>query len=152
MLTDRDNRPGVQHQAITPLFDADRDTTDLREGARRTALTHVTISTMSMSGWDRDTTIGVSLSSLRVVLQTYSGQNVQSEYGTCVQSDAPKPAADRSLSLSRKSDEAGQTSFLQVLIAQRLHEQARLAYAQARARRYLDTARLFAARGGGWKR
>ena len=41
-------------------------------------------------------------------------------------------------------------ALLQVLDASRLYQRARLGYAQAEAQRYLDTAQLFLAMGGGW--
>jgi NodT family efflux transporter outer membrane factor (OMF) lipoprotein len=59
--------------------------------------------------------------------------------------------AAASLALTQESYAAGQASFLQVLEAQRLFQQARLGYARARGQRYLDTAQLFAAMGGAWR-
>jgi len=56
-----------------------------------------------------------------------------------------------SLNLTQDSYAAGQASFLQVLDAQRLYEQARLGYAKAKGQRYLDTAQLFEAMGGAWQ-
>jgi len=56
---------------------------------------------------------------------------------------APLDAARASLELSQESYKAGQANFLQVLEAQRLFQQARLGYAQARSQRYLDTAQPF---------
>ncbi len=59
-------------------------------------------------------------------------------------------AASRALSLTRTSFSLGNTSLLQVLDTQRNLEQARLGLARAQAQRYLDTAQLFVAMGGGW--
>ncbi|HXW22474.1 MAG TPA: efflux transporter outer membrane subunit, partial [Rhodomicrobium sp.] len=59
--------------------------------------------------------------------------------------------AQASLSLAQDSFAAGQASFLQVLDAQRLYQQARLGYAKAKGQRYLDTAQLFEAMGGAWQ-
>ncbi len=59
-------------------------------------------------------------------------------------------AADRSLALTRQTYAIGSIGILQVLDAQRLAEQARLGYVRAEAQRYLDTAQLFLAMGGGW--
>lgn len=56
----------------------------------------------------------------------------------------------RSLELSRCAHEAGDVALLQALDASRLYRRARLGYAQAAAQRYLDTAPLFLAMGGGW--
>jgi len=60
-------------------------------------------------------------------------------------------AARASLELSQESYRFGQSSFLQVLDAQRLFGQARLGYAKVRGQRYLDSAQLFVAMGGGWR-
>ena len=59
--------------------------------------------------------------------------------------------AQASLQLTQESYAEGQASFLQVLVAQRLYQQARLAYAKAKGQRYLDTVQLFVAMGGGWR-
>jgi NodT family efflux transporter outer membrane factor (OMF) lipoprotein len=59
-------------------------------------------------------------------------------------------AAQASLDLTRRAYTLGSVGVLQVLDAQRLVEQARLGYVRARAQRYLDTAQLFLAMGGGW--
>ena len=62
--------------------------------------------------------------------------------------------AEASLKLTQDSFAAGQASFLQVLVAQRLYQEAQLGYVRARAQRYLDTAQLFVALGGAaidWK-
>ena len=59
-------------------------------------------------------------------------------------------AAQAALDLTRRAYTLGSVGVLQVLDAQRLVEQARLGYVRARAQRYLDTAQLFLAMGGGW--
>jgi len=59
--------------------------------------------------------------------------------------------AQASLELTQESYAEGQASFLQLLQAQRLFQQARLGYAKAKGQRYLDTAQLFVAMGGAWK-
>ena len=56
--------------------------------------------------------------------------------------------AEASLKLTQESFAAGQATFLQVLVAQRLYQEARLGYVRARAQRYLDTAQLYVALGG----
>jgi NodT family efflux transporter outer membrane factor (OMF) lipoprotein len=53
-----------------------------------------------------------------------------------------------SLELTQQSFAAGQASFLQVLEAQRLYQQARLGIARAESSRYLDTILFFLAVGG----
>ena len=59
-------------------------------------------------------------------------------------------SASRALSLTRTSYSLGNSTLLQVLDAQRLFQQARIGLAKAQAQRYLDTAQLFVAMGGGW--
>jgi NodT family efflux transporter outer membrane factor (OMF) lipoprotein len=57
-------------------------------------------------------------------------------------------ASRASLELTQQSYEAGQTSFLQVLVTQRLFLQARLGFARAQSQRYLDTALFYLVLGG----
>jgi NodT family efflux transporter outer membrane factor (OMF) lipoprotein len=59
-------------------------------------------------------------------------------------------SAQTSLNLTRRAYSLGSVGILQVLDAQRQLEQARLGQVRARAQRYLDTAQLFVAMGGGW--
>jgi outer membrane protein TolC len=58
--------------------------------------------------------------------------------------------AERSLHLSRRSFEVGNSGVLQVLDASRSYQRARLALAEARSRQYLNIARLYVATAGGW--
>ncbi len=59
-------------------------------------------------------------------------------------------SAQSSLALTRKSYIAGDVALIQVLDAERLERRARLGYVRSQAQRYLDTAQLFLAMGGGW--
>ncbi len=63
--------------------------------------------------------------------------------------DAERAASD-SLRISRRQLELGQIAYTQVLNAEQSYQNARLALAQARASRLIDTAALFQALGGGW--
>ena len=58
--------------------------------------------------------------------------------------------ADRSLYLSRRSFQVGNSGILQVLDASRAYQRAKLAQVEARSRQYLDAARLMMATAGGW--
>lgn len=58
--------------------------------------------------------------------------------------------ADAALTLQRLSYVAGKTDLLHLIDAERTYQQARLGYVRAQAQRYLDTAQLFVALGGGW--
>ncbi|MET0240482.1 MAG: efflux transporter outer membrane subunit [Sphingobium sp.] len=57
---------------------------------------------------------------------------------------------ERSLRLSRRSFQVGNSGILQVLDASRLNQRARLALVEAKARQYLNVARLHVATAGGW--
>lgn len=59
-------------------------------------------------------------------------------------------SGEATLRLTRTSYSLGNATLLQVLDAQRQLEQARLGLARAQAQRYLDSAQLFVALGGGW--
>ena len=58
--------------------------------------------------------------------------------------------AERSLGLSRRSFQVGNSGILQVLEANRLYQRAQLALVEARSRQYLNVARLYVATAGGW--
>jgi NodT family efflux transporter outer membrane factor (OMF) lipoprotein len=58
--------------------------------------------------------------------------------------------ADQSLALQRVGYDAGKIDILKLIDAERSDQQARIGYARAVAQRYLDTAQLFVAMGGGW--
>ncbi|HEY3916446.1 MAG TPA: efflux transporter outer membrane subunit [Stellaceae bacterium] len=64
--------------------------------------------------------------------------------------EAAYQSADAALRLTRTSYSLGNASLLQVLDVQRQLEQARLGLVRAEAQRYLDSAQLFVALGGGW--
>lgn len=58
--------------------------------------------------------------------------------------------ADRSLHLSRRSFQVGNSGILQVLDASRSYQRARLALLETRIRQYQNVARLYVATAGGW--
>jgi NodT family efflux transporter outer membrane factor (OMF) lipoprotein len=64
---------------------------------------------------------------------------------------AAEQATASSLDLVRKQYRDGSVSYLQVLDATRLYQQARLSVIEARAARLSDTAALYAALGGNWQ-
>jgi NodT family efflux transporter outer membrane factor (OMF) lipoprotein len=59
-------------------------------------------------------------------------------------------AANGALELQRSTYAAGRTDLLRLLDAERSAQQARLGYARAEVQRFLDSAALFVAMGGGW--
>lgn len=58
--------------------------------------------------------------------------------------------ADRSLHLSRRSFQVGNSGILQVLDASRSFQRAQLALLESRIRQYQNVARLYVATAGGW--
>ncbi len=58
--------------------------------------------------------------------------------------------AERSLHLSRRSFQVGNSGILQVLDSSRSYQRAKLALVEARARQYFNIARLYVATAGGW--
>jgi NodT family efflux transporter outer membrane factor (OMF) lipoprotein len=65
------------------------------------------------------------------------------------QAEAEAAARD-ALDLTQQQFQLGAVSYLELLIAERQHQQALVGLAQAQATRYADTAALFQALGGGW--
>lgn len=59
-------------------------------------------------------------------------------------------ASEALLELQRLSYAAGKTDRLHLLASERNYQQVRTSYARARGQRYLDTAQLLVALGGGW--
>lgn len=58
--------------------------------------------------------------------------------------------ADRSLELSRRSFQVGNSGVLQVIDASRAADRARIALIDVRARQFVNVARLYVATAGGW--
>lgn len=58
--------------------------------------------------------------------------------------------ADRSLHLSRRSFQVGNSGILQVLDASRQYQRARLSLLDARERQFQNVARMYVATAGGW--
>lgn len=61
-------------------------------------------------------------------------------------------AAGTTLELTERQWKAGYASYLALLNAEQAYQQARIALIQAQAARYVDTAALYQALGGGWWR
>jgi NodT family efflux transporter outer membrane factor (OMF) lipoprotein len=75
---------------------------------------------------------------------------LESDTETLAARDAARQAAQRSRDLAQRQFRVGAISYLARLDAERVYQQARIAFVQARADRYADTAALFQALGGGW--
>jgi len=63
---------------------------------------------------------------------------------------AAKDAASVTLELAQKQFQSGYANYLSLLSAEQTYRQALINLVQAQANRYLDTAALFQALGGGW--
>ncbi len=63
---------------------------------------------------------------------------------------AAKDAASVTLDLAKKQYESGYASYLALLSAEQMYQQAVISLVQAQTNRYADTAALFQALGGGW--
>jgi outer membrane protein TolC len=63
---------------------------------------------------------------------------------------AARDAAKITLDLATRQVQVGYVSYLTLLNAEQMYQQALVALAQAQANRYADTAALFQALGGGW--
>ncbi|WNO54500.1 efflux transporter outer membrane subunit [Stakelama saccharophila] len=75
---------------------------------------------------------------------------LQNDQRSVSQQQESVDVAQRSLHLSRRSFEVGNSGVLQVLDSERLYQRAQSALVEARARQYLNVARLYVATAGGW--
>lgn len=75
---------------------------------------------------------------------------IQSDAVALQKAVASERAAGRSLEITRKRMELGDITFVGLLLAQQIYQQALLSLVQAQATRYADTVALFQALGGGW--
>lgn len=75
---------------------------------------------------------------------------LQSDAHTVSNQRQAAEVASRSLNLSRRSFEVGNSGVLQVLDSNRTYQQARAALVEAQSRQFLNVARLFVATAGGW--
>ncbi|HEY1604601.1 MAG TPA: efflux transporter outer membrane subunit [Allosphingosinicella sp.] len=75
---------------------------------------------------------------------------IRSDSGSVANQQQATDLAARSLQLSRRSFQVGNSGIIQVLESERLYQRARLALVDARQRQYLNVARLYVATAGGW--
>jgi hypothetical protein len=74
---------------INVVFDAEANTLELYQGSQHRELGKVTISTISINGYNDDMSIGIDRSSWSIVVQTYSEDHVLAEFGVCKPPPAP---------------------------------------------------------------
>ena len=77
-------------------------------------------------------------------------QAIDSDQRSVVNQQEAVNVAQRSLALSRRSFQVGNSGILQVLESERLYQRASSNLVEARARQYLNVARLYVATAGGW--
>jgi len=75
---------------------------------------------------------------------------IQADGRELAERNASADIANRSLYLSRRSFQVGNSGILTVLDASRVFQRARLSQLETRARQYENVARLYAATAGGW--
>lgn len=75
---------------------------------------------------------------------------LQADRRSLVNQRSAADTAGRNRDLSRRSFQVGNSGILNVLDAERLYQRAELALVDARARQYLNVARLYVATAGGW--
>ena len=75
---------------------------------------------------------------------------IRTDAGALASQQQAADVAGRSLHLSRRSFEVGNSGILQVLESSRTYQRARLGLVDAQRRQYLDVARLYVATAGGW--
>jgi NodT family efflux transporter outer membrane factor (OMF) lipoprotein len=91
---------------------------------------------------------GTVLSALQDVADTLRA--LQDDALTLAAVRRAEAAAQEGLDITRRQYQAGGTSYVNLLIAQRQYAQARLTRIQAEMARYTDSAALLQALGGGW--
>jgi NodT family efflux transporter outer membrane factor (OMF) lipoprotein len=91
---------------------------------------------------------GVVLTAFQNVADTLHA--IQSDADALKAAVAAERAADKSLTIARRQLELGDISYLALLNAEQMCQQAMIDLVQALANRYADTAALFQALGGGW--
>lgn len=118
-----------------PLFDA-----GMRQAQRRAAL-----ATFKASAAEYQQTVLQAFAQVADLLQA-----LVQDTNLLAAEQRALDTASRSVSLQRASYERGGTGILDLLDAQRQYDQALLGYVRAESQRYVDTAQLQVALGGGW--
>lgn len=77
-------------------------------------------------------------------------QAIDSDQRSVLNQRSSVQVAQRSLGLSRRSFQVGNSGVLQILDSERLYQRASSNLVEAQARQYLNVARLYVATAGGW--
>jgi NodT family efflux transporter outer membrane factor (OMF) lipoprotein len=124
---------GLTASLVAPLFD----------GGTLRAEQRAAVQAMRASAANYEQTVLTAFGQVADLLEALDHDAEQLE----AQSRA-QDAAEENLRLTRESYKEGNVNVLQVLDAERLHQQARLGFVRAQARRCRDTVQLFLALGG----
>ncbi len=84
---------GTEHRSIVVVFDEEAKAITVNQDGISRALNHVTMTQMTMNGYVADMSLGIDLSSWKIVFQTYmpDPESMRVEYGTCSSSTKPPP-------------------------------------------------------------
>ena len=82
---ERENRP------VTVVFDAETELLAVYHDGSKRALSHVTITRISMNGYVDEMSLGIDMASWSIVLQAYKPEVTIAEFGVCSQSTEPLP-------------------------------------------------------------
>ncbi len=90
ILTDTLARPASQIRSVTVVYDEDNKTLAAEADGRRYRFSKVTITYIAISGQADDVSLGIDRSSLGIVWQQYEANKVNTEYGHCRPTHAPR--------------------------------------------------------------
>lgn len=82
---------GRESRPIAVVFDDEAKSLAVYQDGRMRGLSHVTITQISMNGYDDEMSLGIDMSSWSIVLQTYKPEAMTTEFGACSQSAKPPP-------------------------------------------------------------
>ncbi len=84
---------GTEHRSIVVVFDDEAKAITVTQDGSSQVLNHVTMTQMTMNGYAADMSLGIDLSSWKIVFQTYKPDpdSMRVEYGVCSLSPKPPP-------------------------------------------------------------
>jgi hypothetical protein len=84
---------GTENRSIVVMFDDEAKAITVNQDGSSQVLNHVTMTQMTMNGYAADMSLGIDLSSWKIVFQTYQpdSSSMRVEYGVCSLSPKPPP-------------------------------------------------------------
>jgi hypothetical protein len=84
---------GAENRSIVVVFDDEAKAITVNQDGSSQVLNHVTMTQMTMNGYAADMSLGIDLSSWKIVFQTYQpdSSSMRVEYGVCSLSPKPPP-------------------------------------------------------------